>query len=96
MRRSDHSAMKIPGQFRLENQHPLPRLLNSGARKLLADQVRGSAKRIGVKVSVARRCRRLRVAEQLANDGKPKTCARADRCERVPQVVNSKPLKSGA
>jgi|SRR5580692_6191106 hypothetical protein len=43
---------------------------------------------------VARRCRRLRMAEKLADDGKPKARAGANRREGVPKIMNAHAFES--
>ena len=59
------------------------------------DLLGGFAERIVGKVGVSLRRPRLRMAEQLADDGQAEAAAGADRCERVAQVINARVLRRG-
>ncbi len=62
---------------------------------MLADEVGRTAQGVGVEVGVARGGRRLRVPQQLADDGQAEAGTGADRGEGVPQVVQPDALQSG-
>ena len=63
-------------------------------RKMVADDVGRAPQRVGVKVRVARRRRRLRVAEKLADDRKAKARAHADRREGVTEIMDARTLEA--
>ena len=57
---------------------------------MIPNQVGRPCERVNVEVRIPSRGLRLRVAKQLPYDRQAQARAGADRCERVPQIVNAK------
>jgi len=62
-------------------------------RKMVADNIGRPPQRVRVEMGVARRRCGLRVAEKLADDGKSKARARANRREGVPKIMDAHPFE---